>query len=186
MSDQYGLIAAIFSAIATFLAAIASWRAPITAAKLAEMLRSHAEQTNEQKRAKLRLFTTLMQERAAIFSESAVQSLNLIDVVFNDCAEVREAWSELFFSFDSKNHVPEHAQQERLRKLLAAMAREVGLADKLKTDDLGRVYFPTILAQDQFIKNMERQNKLQQLQNETSPTANTASPSASIWPPKPI
>jgi hypothetical protein len=185
MNDEYGLIAAVFSAIATFLAAVAAWRAPITAAKLAETLRRESERKHERQTYKLQLFSTLMQERAAFYSEDGVRSLNLIDVVFNDCPAVREAWADLFHSFEGKNNVPEHARQERFRKLLAEIAQDIGLSDKLRTDDFGRVYFPTPLAQDRMIKDMERRRLLQQLQNETSPSANNSGLENPLWPPNP-
>ena len=38
-----------------------------------------------------------------------------------------------------------HVLEERLRKLLAAMAIDIGLGDKLKTDDFGRVYNPNAI-----------------------------------------
>jgi hypothetical protein len=60
MSEQLALLAAIFSAIATGLAALATWRAPITAARLAEQLRRDAERENERKRQKLYVFSVLM------------------------------------------------------------------------------------------------------------------------------
>jgi hypothetical protein len=51
----------------------------------------------------------LMKERAQIYSENGIKALNLIDVVFNDSREVREAWSELFLAFQMKPFLP-HVQ----------------------------------------------------------------------------
>jgi hypothetical protein len=164
----------------------ATWRAPIAAAKIAEQLRREAERSQERQKNKLHVFATLMQERAAIYSENGVRALNLIDVVFNDAREVREAWAELFLAFDTKHNVPPHAQEERLRKLLAAMANDIGLGDGLRIDDFGRVYFPTALAQDQLIRDMQRQQVIANLQAQSSsPSANTAPPQTSMWPPPP-
>ena len=94
-AETYSLIAAIFSAVATGFAAVASWRAPITAARLAERLRRDMQQSEERRRQKIQVFTTLMQERSAIWTEAAVRALNGIDVVFNDARPVREAWAAL-------------------------------------------------------------------------------------------
>src|SRR5450759_5219819 len=102
MTDHLTLLTAIFSAIATGLAAYATWRAPTAAANLAESLRRDAEQQDQRQRQKLSVFATLMQERAQIHSENSVRALNLIDVVFNESREVREAWSELFLAFYMK------------------------------------------------------------------------------------
>lgn len=117
MAERFALIAAVFSAIATFLAAWATWRAPLAAAKLAETLRRNAERDQERQKSKLQLFTILMQERGAIYSEHGVRALNLIDIVFNDSRPVREAWAELFHAFNPQHRVPAHAQEERLLRL---------------------------------------------------------------------
>jgi hypothetical protein len=71
-----------------------------------------------------------MQERAEIYSENALRVLNLIEVVFNDAREVREAWAELYLAFSMKPYL-QHVTEERLRKLLAAIAKDIGLADEL-------------------------------------------------------
>ena len=92
---------------------------------------------------------------------------------------------ELLMAFDSKNNIPQHVQEERLRRLLAAMAKDIGLADQLRVDDLGRVYFPTALAQEMLIRDIQRQQTIARLQNQTLPTANTATPQNTLWPPKP-
>ena len=184
MIEQLTLLTAIFSAIATALAAVATWRAPLAAAKLAEALRRQAELHNEKQRQKLNLFTTLMQERAEIHSENGVRALNQIDVVFNDVLQVREAWAELYLAFEMKPLV-QHVIDERLRKLLAAIAKDTGLTDQLRTDDLGRVYLPTALAQDRFIKEMQRQQALKTLQNLNSSSASAATAQITLWSPKP-
>ena len=185
MNDPYTAVAAIFSAIATAFAAFATWYAPRAAAKLAEELRRTADRAQERQKSKLQIFTILMQERAAIYSEDGVKAFNLIDVAFNDCREVREAWSELFLIFNT-NPMPPHALDERLRKLLAAMANDIGIAENLRTDDLGRVYIPTAISQDRLIKDIQRRQTLATLQGITSPAANTATTEATTaWPPKP-
>jgi hypothetical protein len=183
-SETLSLAAAIFSAIATAFAALATWRAPTAAAKLAEALRREAEHHTERQRRKLVLFIALMQERAEIYSENAVRALNLIDVVFNDAREVREAWAELYLAFSMKPY-QQHVTEERLRKLLAAIAKDIGLADELRTDDLGRVYLPTALAQERFIKDTQRQQMLASLQIPTAAAAPADTSLNTMWPPKP-
>ena len=122
-----------------------------------------------------------MQERAQIYSENSIKALNVIDVVFNDSREVREAWSELFLAFQMKPFL-QHVQEERLRKLLGAMAKDIGFGDEMRNDDFGRVYFPDIKAQEQFISNMQRQQLLANLRGQ-SPAASSAT--GTLWPPKP-
>jgi hypothetical protein len=184
MTEKIALLTATFSAIATALAALAAWRAPTAAARLAESLRRDAERYDERQRRKLSVFATLMQERAQIYSDNGVQALNLIDVVFNESRQVREAWSELFLAFQMKPLL-QHVIDERLRKLLGAIAKDIGLADELRNDDLGRVYFPIVQAQEQFIKNMQRQQILANLQGENPAGASAAGLQNTVWPPKP-
>ena len=185
MTDPFTLAAAAFSAIATALAAFATWSAPRAAAKLAESLRRDAERGEERQRNKLHVFATLMQERAAIYSEAGVRALNTIDVVFHNSRAVREAWAELFLTF-SLDPIPTHVLEERLRKLLAAMASDIGLGDNLKVDDFGRVYSPKAITQERFIRDMQREQIIASLRNQQSPAANTATAQiATMWPPKP-
>jgi len=184
MTEKIALLAAIFSALATAFAAFAAWRAPTTAAKLAESLRRDAERHDERQRRKLSVFSTLMQERAQIHSENGVQALNLIDIVFNESREVREAWSDLFLAFQMRP-VVQHVIDERLRKLLGAIAKDIGLADELRSDDLGRVYFPIVQAQEQFIKEMQRQQILANLQGQNAAGATAPGLQSPPWPPKP-
>jgi hypothetical protein len=184
MTDYLTLTTAIFSGIATGLAALAAWQAPRAAAKLAEALRWESEQIQERTKNKLHVFAMLMQERAAIYTENAVRALNLIDVVFYDAREVREAWSELYLTF-SLNPMPGHLLEERLRKLLAAMAKDIGVGDGLRTDDCGRVYSPNALVQDRMIRDLQRQQALATLQVQGSPPAANTSPVSTMWPPKP-
>ena len=172
MTDVAPVIAAVASAIATAFAAFATWHAPRSAAKLAETLRRGAERSDQRQRYKLHLFATLMQERAAIYTENAVRVLNTIDVVFHDSRPVREAWAELFLVF-SMNPIPPHVLDERLRKLLIAMAQDIGLGDELRVDDIGRVYYPKALTEERSIKDIQRQQLLAALQGDTA-AANTA------------
>jgi hypothetical protein len=185
MTDLYTLMAAIFSALATGLAAFATWRAPKAAAKLADELRREGERNQERQKNKLHVFATLMQERAAIYSENGVRALNLVDVVFNDTREVRDAWAELFRIF-SVNPIPHLDLEERLNRLLVAMAKDIGLADQLRPDDIGRVYYPNAVAQDQLIRDMQRQHMLTAFsQTQTSPATNIEASQKTPWPPKP-
>lgn len=184
MTEELNMTTAIFSALATAFAAFATWNAPRAAAKLSETLRRDAEHHNERQKQKLYVFSQLMQERAQIHSENGVRTLNLIDIVFNESREVREAWSELYMAFHMKPIV-QHVIDERLRKLLGAIASDIGLADKLRNDDLGRVYYPVVQAQEQFIKDMQRQQVLTSLQGQSAAGASAQAVQSTLWPPKP-
>jgi hypothetical protein len=147
-------------------------------------LRRDAERGQERQRNKLHVFASLMQERAAIYSEAGVRALNIIDVVFHDSLAVREAWAELYLTF-LLNPIPPHVLEERLRKLLAAMAADIGFGDKLKTVDFGRVYSPNAIVQERFIRDMQREQLAASLRGQQSPAANTVTAQPTLWPPKP-
>jgi len=184
MNDFLNIVPAVFSAIATALAVFATWQAPRAAAKLAEALRRDSERAQERQKNKLHVFAMLMQERAAIYSEAGVRALNLIDVVFSESRRVREAWAELFLIF-SVNPMPPHVLEERLRKLLIAMAEDIGIGDTLRTDDIGRVYNPNAVSQERMIRDIQRQQTLNALLAQGSPAANAPTGPDTPWPPKP-
>lgn len=181
-------IAAFLSALATGFAAWSAWIGPMAAAKAAEKLRRQNDETYETRRLKLWIFTTLMQERAYMASIDAVRALNLVDVVFRDAVPVREAWAELFAAYGPENKIPDHVRQERLRHLLKEMASDIGIADTLRGDDLGRVYYPEAIAEEELLRQMERKVSLTRLQAQLNPTANAAPEATaeeSPWPPRP-
>jgi|SRR6185437_1926340 len=184
MTDGLTLLIAIFSAIATGFAAIATWRAPTAAAKLAESLRRDAERYDERQRRKLSVFASLMQERAQINSDNGVRALNLIDFVFNESRDVREAWSDLYTALGMSPFV-QHLVEEHFRKLLGAIAKDVGLSDDLHDDDLGRVYYPNVQAQERLVKDLQRQQLLASLQGQAVSSAAATGPENAGWPPRP-
>ncbi|TLG75163.1 DUF6680 family protein [Methylocystis sp. B8] len=178
-------VAATASALAAALSVYATWRGPQAAATLAEMMRRDSEKSQERQRQKFIIFTTLMQERSAVYTENAVRALNLIDVVFHDSKPVREAWAELYLAFNSQQVAHGQGFDEKLRRLLATMANDIGLGDKFGATDLSRVYIPNALQQERIIRDMERQQALARLQANMPPSANTAPPVTNLFPPAP-
>lgn len=178
-------IAAIFSAVATGLAVYATFHGPRAAAELAERLRTTGDAHAERRRTKLHVFAVLMANRKAVWTNEAVNALNLIDVVFNDNADVRSWWAELYLSFT--RGIPDHVRDEKLRKLLGAMSRDLSLADELRTDDFGRVYRPDAIVEDDLLQMHRRRTALAAFEGTGSPAANTTEPQAtlSMFPPRP-
>src|SRR5687767_9961865 len=168
------LIAAFLSVIATGLAALATYRAPILAVNVAESLRSKNDRDNEQRRIRTYVFFTLMQERATIASPLSVQMLNAIDAVFHDCPAVREAWADLYHSFGRLSEIPSTIFEDKQRELLRQMAIHLGLSQSLKRDDFSRTYYPTALAEENLIQNLKRAAEKKRLQEPPSVAANTA------------
>ncbi|WP_157961305.1 DUF6680 family protein [Microvirga flavescens] len=174
--QEYGtLVTSILSVVATALAAVATYRAPVIAAEVSEKMRSANSREEERRRTRLLVFFTLMQERATIASPLAVQALNSIDAVFDDCKDVREAWADLYHAFGQTNSIPWPLVEDKIRELLRTMAAALGLSASLKRDDFSRTYYPTALAEENYIKNLERAAAKQRLeQSMLSPVANTA------------
>jgi hypothetical protein len=186
MSDVYTLATALFSAIATGLAAVATWYSPRAAAQLAETMRRDSERSQERQRRRHQIFETLMQERSAIYSDASVRALNSIDVVFHDSRAVREAYSELYLAF-SLNPLPQHVLEERLRRLLYVMGSDIGLGDSLKTDDFGRVYIPKPIAEERLIRDKQREQLIATLTNKPPGGSSAEVPKATgMWPPAPV
>ena len=136
-------LTAFLSMIATGLAALATYRAPILAAKVAERLRMESEQENERLRLRRIIFFTLMQERATFASPQSVQML------FHDCRPVREAWADLYHSLSRPDLT---AREEKQRELLRQMAIHLGLSESLRRDDFSRTYYPTAMAEEAYLR----------------------------------
>jgi hypothetical protein len=179
------VVAAGLSALATFFAAYATFMGPRAAARLSEELRRSHDKIAEARRNKLIVFANLMENRASLSSATAVGALNLIDVVYHDCLPVREAWAELFHAFDTNKNIPPHEMEARLRRLLLAMANDLGLSDNLKIDDIGRVYFPAAFAEENELAHLERRRALERLRNPEYAIANQAVSKSDKWPPAP-
>jgi hypothetical protein len=186
MWDNPAVIAASLSAVAAIAAAVATWRAPISAAKIAEHLRRQGDNELESRRFRLNIFATVMQGRAEIWSEDTVRALNSVDVAFYNSVDVREAWAELYQALNTEP-IPMVVVDERTRKLLREMAKNLGLADSLRLDDFGRVYFPTAIAEDRHMRSLQRREAMQRL---TTPQATTDENAVEElekkWPPAPV
>jgi hypothetical protein len=181
------VVAAFLSVIATALAAFATYRAPIMAANVSEQLKQDGERKNYERRLREYVFFTLMQERVTMASAQSVQVLNSIDVVFHDCPGVREAWADLYHAYGRLSETPTSTVEEKHRELLRQMAIVLGLSQSLKRDDFSRVYYPTALAEENYVRNLQRAMDKKRLEESASQTANTAPifSGTNPYPPKP-
>lgn len=181
--------AALLSAIAALASVLATWLGPRSAAKLAERLREKVERENEGRRMKLQVFSVLMQERATIAAVDSVRMLNSIDLVFSDAASVREAWASLFTILSTSSNPHIQLREEKLRQLLSAMAGDLGLAMTIKVDDIGRIYYPNALAQQEELEMLQRERALRSIRSQGEAQQQILPATASIlpskFPPKP-
>ncbi|NMJ43461.1 hypothetical protein GWK16_19595 [Roseomonas sp. JC162] len=181
------VVAAFLSALAAGFAAYTAWKGPLSAARLAEDLRRDGQEAEERRKAKLEIFVALMQERKSLWSPSGVRALNLIDVIFFDVREVRDAWADLYNSYDPSRHVPMHEQENRIRKMLEAMAKDLKFSKELRVDDFDRLYYPDFMAKRRELDMLQTDQTLRTLRGQSSPTANTAptASASSLFPPPP-
>ncbi|WP_367280177.1 DUF6680 family protein [Sphingomonas sp.] len=181
------VVAAFLSAIAAVAAAVATWRGPIAAARMAEELRRQNQDEHESRSLRRSVFVSIMQNRREIWHEDAVKAFNLIDVAFANSIPVREAWAELLLGLNASPYV-DHIIDERLRKLLREMASDLGLSSSLRQDDFGRVYLPNALLEERSVRDLERKAALKRLTGETSPASNSSELPDTVqakFPPKP-
>ncbi len=176
--------AALLSVVATGLAAWATWKGPSNAARLAEDLRTDSGAREQKRRMKLWIFSALMQERLLYNAPDAVKAFNLIDLVFIDSFQVREAWAKFHEALDPNKRATDLEARNRLRELLSVMAGDLELSGKLGVADLERVYYPSSMAEDLQVQMLQRQALLRQLSGQAGPAANSTS-TMSAWPPRP-
>ena len=176
-------LAALLSAIATGFAAYAAWKAPRSAAELAEKLRKQSEIESETRRMKVYIFTQLMQDRGTTITREGTRALNLIDLVYADSDAVRDAWAELYNSYGIQE-MPWHERQKRLHNLLKVMASDLGLSGKLRVDDFGRVYYPIAIEKEDRIQMLRNERLLKELEAMETQTSDVADENG-LWPPPP-
>jgi uncharacterized protein DUF6680 len=132
------------SAVASCMAAIGTFLAPLFALRVSSWL----DRRRENERRKFELFQVLMQWRAIPYIDAPVRAFNSIDTVFHDVQAVRDAWSDLFSSYlDSRLGTPEGARirQDKLNSLLQEMAKHLGYKRTFSKADFERVYNPEAL-----------------------------------------
>jgi hypothetical protein len=78
-AESLSAVAAFLSFLATCTAAWTAWKGPQKAAEVAEHLRRDAARHDEKQRVRLWIFTTVMQNRAAVWNADSVRAFNLID-----------------------------------------------------------------------------------------------------------
>lgn len=167
-------VATFLSAVAACFSAFATWHGPRAAAMISERMRKDSELEGERRRMKIYVFATLMQERATIASFQSVQMLNSIDFVFHNSPEVREAWADLYSQF-SVGNTHYQLQDEKMRVLLKAMAKEIGFSETLKVDDISRIYYPNALAQQEELDRLQREQALLAARSQLSPKSSEKS-----------
>jgi hypothetical protein len=184
------VVAAFLSALAALAAAYTAFKGPENAARMAEKIRRENEEVAERRSLKMKVFSTLMEERAEYHSSSGVRALNLVDIAFVENQRVRDAWAELFLNLNGNRRTPQHELDRLFRMLLVEIARDLNLGDGLRLADLERIYHPVALRDANHLAFLERQSRLKQLTSAMeSPSANSIQDFNAgdiLYPPKPV
>ena len=115
---------------------------PIIAVVISIWLQNRKEQRGQ----KLSIFSTLIATRHALISEEPVRALNMIDVVFHDCPNVRQLWHEYFGMLNNEGLNNPNGWKQRQAKnleMITAMAKVLGYGQAITHLDIDRVYYPT-------------------------------------------
>lgn len=131
---------------------------PIIAVLIGQWLQTRAEKRKD----KMHIFKTLMTSRVYWWTQESVYCLNIIDIVFADDREVRNAWKDLYDKYCVQN--PDESQLKKIEtaqyKLLESMAVSLGYKDKVTWETIQNPYIPQGM-----LRQIETQNQSQQAYN---------------------
>jgi hypothetical protein len=120
-------------------------------------------QTRKEGRAgKMWVFTTLYGTRHDPIRDENVRALNMVDVLFYDCSEVRKLWHEYFDMLNNEglnNPNGWNARQKKNLEMIREMAQVLGYGKTISHLDVDRVYYPKGLG-DQSARAQEISNEL--------------------------
>lgn len=132
---------------------------PIVAVLIGQWLQNRSEKRKD----KMYIFKTLMTSRIYGWTADSVHCQNIIDIVFADDKNVRNAWKELYDKYCVQN--PDETQLKKIENakymLLEAMAISLGYKDKITWQTIQNPYIP-----DGIIQQIKSQNQIQQAWSE--------------------
>ena len=113
---------------------------PIVAVLIGQHLQNRAEIRKD----KMHIFKVLMTSRIYGWTQESVNCLNIIDIVFSDDENVRNAWKDLYDKYCVQN--PDETQLKKIQnaqyKLLDTMANSLGYKDKVTWETIQNPYIP--------------------------------------------
>lgn len=139
-----------------YLSLVALIIIPIVAVVIAQWLQNRSEKRKD----KMQIFKTLMTSRIYGWTPDSVNALNIIDIVFSDDKNVREAWKDLNDKLRVTNPDQQHLKkiENAQYKLLEAIAHSLGYKDKITWEDIQNPYMP-----DGMVKQIEQNKNMQQM-----------------------
>lgn len=144
-----------FQIVMTIINTIAVIAIPVVAVIIAQKLQNRAEKRKD----KMQIFKTLMTSRIYGWTPDSVYALNIIDIVFADDQEVREAWKDLNDKYHVSNPDQQHLKkiEKAQYKLLESISNSLGYKDKITWETIQNPYIP-----DGMVAQIEAQKKSQQ------------------------
>lgn len=117
---------------------------PLLVVIMGQFLQDRAEKRKD----KQRIFQTLMTARIYGWTREGVEALNIIDVVFADDMNVRNAWKDLYDKYCVTNADSQHIEKIKRAhfKLLEEIANSLGYKDKITWETIQSVYIPQEMA----------------------------------------
>jgi hypothetical protein len=143
--------------------------AVVAAPNIALWVSGRLQRAEDERRQQLELLGVLVSLRHQPLSPENFKALNLIDMVFVDNTNVREAWSRYYtaLSDTTLNAPPGHAmREEKRRELMMAIIDVLGMTGKISTSDLLRTYTPTTIVEIDALAMWERIKRRADLREE--------------------
>lgn len=140
----------------TIINILAVLLSPVIALWISNIIQDQKEKRKE----KMQILKVLMTQRFSVKNIEYVNALNLIDVVFVDSKNVRDAYKNLYNEYgstiDLNNENNRQIFQEKIKKattrLLEAIVKDIGYKDKITWDTLQEPYMPQWLSDEVFLR----------------------------------
>ena len=134
---------------------------------IAVIIGQHLQNVSAKRKDKMDVFKTMMMNRIG-WSVEGTRAMNIIDIVFSDDKNVRQAWSEYYHALCVKD--PDEIQLKQMQqaqdKLLEKMAISLGYKDKITWETIQNPYIPKGM-----MEAMDQQQIIQKGQTELAKVA---------------
>lgn len=114
----------------------------------------------ERRKDKMEIFKTLMMARIHSWTYESVKALNIIDIVFADDKNVRQAWKDLYsrYCISNPSAIEMKEREQLMYKLIENIGISLGYKDKITWETIQKPYMPEGMKQQ-----LDNQNTYQQL-----------------------
>lgn len=106
----------------------------------------------------------MMAHRKNYGQKEAMQALNLVDLVWHKSKDVRDAWAEFHASIQEGSGFSASQIADKYRRLLSAIAADLGLGSSLSSADFDRIYYSNIVGWREDLEGLQMRRALAELQ----------------------